>query len=475
VVLFDHDEPRRRELARALEDAGLPVAQAADWPAFRQKCEEEPAGVVALPLLCLRASSELRAAPADVHPELLAFLHAGAGKRDAVVFTESDPVPIGVYCKALTAGARRVLNGCSATFRSDLVETVKRLEKARRTSREEQEQLGEIFAEFGLVGTSPALREVFRRALKAGQFSDLPVLILGETGTGKQLLAEAIHRTDPRRRKKPFVTVNCGAIHQALAESELFGHVKGAFSGAEASRGGLFRAAEGGTLLLDEIGDLDPRMQPKLLRVLQERRLLPVGQDYEHAIDIRVMAATNRPLGDMAAAGLFRPDLYQRLNVFRIVVPPLRDRHEDVEAQARYFLRRWSEEHRTAVEFGPRVLEALRLLPWEGNSRQLRNVLWAALAHKEGGSLLQMEDLPEGTLEALSDGGRPAAEAASEDSFTRKVLESGLSLSQAVREYERRLLREVLRQTRGNRTQTATRLGLTPRSVFNKIKRYGLG
>ena len=145
------------------------------------------------------------------------------------------------------------------------------------------------------------MREVFRRAVKASHFSDLPVLILGETGTGKQRLAEAVHALDLCRRDKPFVTVNCGALSKTLAESELFGHAKGAFSGASGERKGLFRAANGGTLMLDEIGELDLELQPKLLRVLQERRLLPVGEDYEHPIDVRVIAATNRPLETMIA------------------------------------------------------------------------------------------------------------------------------------------------------------------------------
>jgi transcriptional regulator with PAS, ATPase and Fis domain len=475
ITLCDPRADRRHALRRALEGGGLAVVEAADWSTLQMLCDDGLARVIALPLVWPAAPSSGGGPGAeDLCPELLAFLRAESGKRDVIVYTDTNRIPMGVYCKALTVGARRILNDQAPTFVADLAETLARLERDRQSRQEERQQLGLVFARMGLIGTSPALLEVFRRALKASHFSDLPVLLLGETGTGKQQIAEAIHRLDPRRADKPFVTVNCGAIHDTLAGSELFGHVKGAFSGADKDRTGLFRAAEGGTLMLDEIGELDHRLQTKLLRVLQERRLLPVGQDYEHAIDIRIIAATNRPLRDMVATGTFREDLYQRLNVFRIVTPPLRGRPEDIEAQAVYFLKIWGEQHGRTVTFGPRVLEALRLLPWEGNSRQLRNFLWEALAHKDEGHVLGMEDLPPWVLESLSLNHVSSPEVLSEEYLTKKALENSLTLSEAVEEYERRLLQEVLQRYHGNRTQTAAKLGLTPRSVFNKIKKYGL-
>jgi transcriptional regulator with GAF, ATPase, and Fis domain len=470
VTLCEPDDRRRRELVRALAKDGLHPVEAPDWRALQRLCDEGMAPVIAVPLLRCAVPSTGRE---EIDGEFLAFLRAEGRRRDVVVYTDTTAIPMGVYCRALTAGARRILNDQSPNFTAELAATLTRLLSDRQARAEEETQLTAVFAEHGLIGTSPALREVFRRALKASNFSDLPVLLLGATGTGKQQLAEAIHRLDKKRCDKPFVTVNCSAISRSLAESELFGHVKGAFSGADADRAGLLRAAEGGTLLLDEIGDLDRQLQPKLLRVLQERRLLPVGQDYEHAIDVRIIAATNRPLRKMVEKGHFRADLYQRLNVFRIVVPPLRERREDVEVQARYFLKLWTESHGRAIDFGPRVLEALRELPWEGNSRQLRNFLWEALAHKDGGELLEMEDLPDWVLEALSSG-EISAEKPLTDAPAQRILEDGLSLSEAVCQYERRLLRQVLEQNNGNRTRTAAKLGLTPRSVFNKIKKHGL-
>ncbi|HEX5271328.1 MAG TPA: sigma-54 dependent transcriptional regulator, partial [Gemmataceae bacterium] len=319
--------------------------------------------------------------------------------------------------------------------------------------------------------------EVFRRAVKAGHFSDLPVLILGETDTGKQRLAEAIHALDPRRRDRPFVTINCAALSKNLAESELFGHGKGAFSGAQAERKGLFRSANGGTLMLDEIGELDPELQPKLLRVLQEQRLLPVGEDYESPIDVRVIAATNRPLETMIAEGTFREDLYQRLNVFRVRIPALRERPEDVEVQARQFLAEYQEgRDDRATDFGPRVLDVLRSLPWEGNTRQLENLVREALAHREGtGPLLEITDLPRWVFEKVAHAPAPAAPPpAALDHMVEEACHAGLSLTQAVEEYERRLLARVLAETGGNRTHAAHRLGLTPRTIFIKVKKYQL-
>ncbi len=479
VTLCDPQEGRRQQLAHLLDEAGLDVIEAADLATLQGLCNHGMAQVIAMPLLWPSGTTPIEAEPPlELSPAVLAFLHAEARQRDILVYTDTHHIPMGLYCKALSAGARRVLNDQAPTFETDLAETLTRLENARHARCQEQVQLSELFARMGLVGTSAALREVFRRVLKASHFSALPVLLLGETGTGKQQIAEAIHRLDPRRSSKPFVTVNCGALHETLAGSELFGHVKGAFSGADRDRIGLFRAAEGGTLLLDEIGELDLKLQPKLLRVLQERRLLPVGQDYEHEIDIRIIAATNRPLQNMVTQGTFREDLYQRLNVFRIHLPPLRERREDIEVQAQYFLKEWTEQHAKAVQFGPRVLEALRLLPWEGNSRQLRNFLWEALAHKDDDTVLGMEDLPPWVLEALAhrstSGEATAPDVLVDAALTQRVIEKGLTLSEAVEQYERRLLQEVLQRYNGNRTRTAEKLGLTPRSIFNKIKKYGL-
>jgi transcriptional regulator with GAF, ATPase, and Fis domain len=430
-------------------------------------CAAQDVGVVALPLVWTGL------VPA-VDPRLLDFIRAHARHLDVVIYADTHRIPLGIYCQTLAAGARRVLDLRSPNFPAELAETLARLQQDRQARQGEHLELVRLFAEFGLIGCSVSLLTVFHRALKASHFSDLPVLILGETGTGKQQLAEAIHQLDPRRADKPFVCVNCGAISKSLAESELFGHTRGAFSGASGDRTGLFRSANGGTLLLDEIGELGLDLQPKLLRVLQERRLLPVGEDYEHAIDIRVIAATNQPLREMVVEGRFREDLYQRLNVFRIAVPPLRARPEDIEVQARHFLRLWGEDHRVAVDFGPRFLEALCSLPWEGNSRQLKHFLWETLAHKGSGAQLQIEDLPQWVLERLATVQAQPTEVVSPEELAKEMCSRRVPLNQALEEYERRLIRAVLEENDGNRTRAAAQLGLTPRSVFNKIKKYQL-
>lgn len=470
VVLCDPDPVRAGRLKSALSACARVVCHA-QLDAARLHCQTSPAAVVLLPFGPAEAGGHDPAAA-------LAFLRHFARHRPVLVYADTGRLPIGLYCQPLAAGARQVLNEQAPTFLDDLTATVERLGQDMRAQLHEQEQLGGLFAACGLIARSAAMREVFRRALKASFFSDLPVLLLGETGTGKQRLAEAIHALDPRRKDKPFITINCGALSKTLAESELFGHGKGAFSGAAGERQGLFRAANGGTLMLDEVGDLDPDLQPKLLRVLQERRLLPVGEDYEHPIDVRVIAATNRPLDRMIPEGTFREDLYQRLNVFRIHLPALRERPEDVEPQAQHFLAQYQTEcPDRVVGFGPHVLEALRSLPWEGNTRQLENFIREALAHKEGpGPLLEMTDLPRWVFEKIAAAPPPAAPppGISLDLLVEQACSARLSLAEAVEVYERRLLEKVLELTGGNRTHAAHRLGLTPRTIFAKVKKYQL-
>jgi DNA-binding NtrC family response regulator len=412
--------------------------------------------------------------------DTLAFLRAYARQLPVVVYADTGRLPIRLYCQPLAAGARQVLSAQSTTFLDDLIAVVERLTRHMRAQFQEHEELAGLFARYGLIAQSAAMREVFRRALKASHFNDLPVLILGETGTGKQRLAEAIHALDSRRRAKPLITINCGALSKTLAESELFGHSRGAFSGAIGERQGLFRAADGGTLMLDEISELDLELQPKLLRVLQERRLLPVGEDYEHPIDVRIIAAANRRLDTMIAEGRFREDLYQRLNVLRIQVPPLRERRDDIEVQARHFLAELQTEGADPVTgFGPRVTEVLQLLPWPGNTRQLENLIREALAHREGHSpCLEMADLPRWVFETIANDDSQANASLEETSLDQGVAcatQAGLSLSRAVDEFERSLLMKVLEETGGNRTHAAQRLGLTPRTVFAKVKKYQLG
>jgi DNA-binding NtrC family response regulator len=307
----------------------------------------------------------------------------------------------------------------------------------------------------GFICASAAMNRVADQIQRV-QGHDLTVLITGESGTGKERVAEALVRASPRA-DKPFVRFNCAALSPELAEAELFGHARGAFTGAVRSRPGLFGEADGGTILLDEVGELAPPAQAKLLRVLQEGEVRPVGEEKSRTVDVRVLAATHRDLEAEVKAGRFREDLFYRLNVVRLLVPPLRDRPDDVVLLARTFLDRFAT--RFGVE-GLRVPEALldrlRAHTWPGNVRELENSLESlvALSPPEG---LDLSLLPFGRGEAA-----PAEE-------------GPLSLKQRVEAYERGLVYESLKGALGNRSEAARRLGISRVTLHDKLKKYGLG
>jgi len=320
--------------------------------------------------------------------------------------------------------------------------------------RRENEALREAVArrQYGeIVGTGPAMAEVLRRIEKVAG-TDVSVLIVGETGTGKELVAREIHRRSARAAG-PFVAVNCAAIPEALLESELFGHVKGAFTGAVATRAGKFQAAGGGTLLLDEVGDMPAALQAKLLRVLEERAVTKVGDTRPEPVDIRVLAATNRVLEQEIAAGRFREDLYYRLHVVAIALPPLRLRGDDVVVLARWFLQKYAKDLGSRARgFAPAALLALRKYAWPGNIRELENRVKKAVVLAER-PLIAAEDLDLGP-----------------ESFAPV-----LPLAQAAEEYRKRYIQEVLERNGGNRTKTAKDLGVDPRTIFRHLERLEAG
>jgi len=298
-----------------------------------------------------------------------------------------------------------------------------------------------------LIGASDSMRDLFRRVEKVAA-TDISVLITGETGTGKELVATELHRRSPRA-KGPFVAINCGAIPENLLESELFGHVRGAFTGAVANREGKFQAANGGTLFLDEIGEMPMPLQVKLLRVLEERRVTRIGEHSPKDIDIRVVAATNRDLVAEVRAGKFREDLYYRLNVVRLHLAPLRERGEDVVLLARYFLKRHGEEMGVhARGFADDAGRAIQLHLWPGNIRELENRIKKALIFAEGSEItaadLELAPLQTGRIEPLVDAKETFAA-----SYVRKVL--GIN--------------------GGNRTQTARDLGVDVRTIYRYLER----
>jgi len=310
-----------------------------------------------------------------------------------------------------------------------------------------------------MIGRSPAMLQVFKTIGKVAA-TDETVLILGESGTGKELVANAIHRNS-QRAARPFVKVNCAALSPTLLESELFGHEKGAFTGAVARRLGRFEQAHAGTLFLDEIGDLDIDLQAKLLRVVQTGQFERVGGNDLLQVDVRVLAATNRDLTVLIAAEKFREDLFYRLNVVTIELPPLRARREDIVPLAEHIASRLARKyHWPQLSLSSEALQHLAQQPWPGNVRQLQNVLARATILARGRSIL-VEDLQSLAPSASGSADMPAAE-------------TSLCLKDILAETERRVIRHALEQADWNRTRAAGLLGISRRQLFDKIRQYEL-
>jgi two-component system response regulator PilR (NtrC family) len=314
-----------------------------------------------------------------------------------------------------------------------------------------------------LIGKSPAMHRVFEVVRKIAS-ARTSVLLIGESGTGKELAARALHELSGRS-EHAFIAVNCGAIPETLLESEFFGHVKGSFTGASADRTGLFEAAHSGTIFLDEIGELPAPMQVKLLRVLQERRVKRVGGVSEKEVDVRVVAATNRDLETEVEKGTFRQDLFYRLNVIQLRLPPLRERREDIPILVDHFVRKLAAEHgRQITGVDPDAMSALMSYSFPGNVRELENLIERAVTLAPG-DRISLDTLPN-LSPALASGARlgPAAE----------LPEEGLDLEKVVDDFERGILIKALERTRGNRTEAARLLGVTFRSLRYRLSKLGI-
>ncbi|EOO1861470.1 sigma 54-interacting transcriptional regulator, partial [Escherichia coli] len=292
--------------------------------------------------------------------------------------------------------------------------------------------------------------------------SQASVLISGESGTGKELIARAIHYNS-RRAKGPFIKVNCAALPESLLESELFGHEKGAFTGAQTLRQGLFERANEGTLLLDEIGEMPLVLQAKLLRILQEREFERIGGHQTIKVDIRIIAATNRDLQAMVKEGTFREDLFYRLNVIHLILPPLRDRREDISLLANHFLQKFSSENqRDIIDIDPMAMSLLTAWSWPGNIRELSNVIERAVVMNSG-PIIFSEDLPPQIRQPVCNAG---------EAKTAPVGER--NLKEEIKRVEKRIIMEVLEQQEGNRTRTALMLGISRRALMYKLQEYGI-
>lgn len=306
--------------------------------------------------------------------------------------------------------------------------------------------------QFGMVGDSPAMRALLNNIALVAP-SDATVLIHGESGTGKELVARALHASSARSRRA-LVILNCAALNESLLESELFGHEKGAFTGADKRREGRFVEADGGTLFLDEIGDISPLMQVRLLRAIQEREVQRVGSNQTLSVDVRLIAATHRDLAEEVSAGRFRQDLYYRLNVVTIDMPPLRQRREDIPQLARYFLQRYAERNRKAVQgFTPQAMDLLIHYAWPGNIRELENAVERAVVLLTGEYISERE-LP------LAIAGTPVADVPHGDDVIQPLVE-----------VEKEAILAALEKTGGNKTEAARQLGITRKTLLAKLSR----
>ena len=385
--------------------------------------------------------------------DLLEVLHARGAT--VVMLTGHGDIPTAV--QAMKAGAENFLTKPVDLDRLQV--TVERaLEKARWKERErylrEREGVGDLAA--GL-GVSPLMREVAEQAMRVAEADRTTVLLLGESGTGKGWLAQRIHARSPRG-SGPFVAVNCASLTGTFLASELFGHERGAFTDAKSTKRGLFEIADGGTLLLDEVGELDLGVQPRLLDVLESRTFRRLGGTREIAVDVRLIAATNRDLHADVRSGRFREDLYYRLNVLTIEIPPLRKRtREDlVDLAERLLAQLHREVPRGPTRIDPDAMEALLRYPWPGNVREMRNVLERARIVAGAGPEIRLEDLPPEIRAARG------AEGAGDEGLV------------SLAEMQRRHIRYVLARVGGNRTRAARVLGISRATLHSKIKQYGL-
>jgi two-component system, NtrC family, response regulator AtoC len=448
ILVVDDELGLRHTLTLILQAEGHAVRAASDGAAGLARLAEAPADLI----IC-----DVRMPGLDGLQFLEKYKEMGGAALVIMMSAYGDDEA------ALEAIRRGAYDFIAKPFRADQVLLVVRKAIEREGLRREVAQLHDelvaLRAPSGIVGRSPKIAQAIALADKVARHPST-VLVTGESGTGKELIARHIHDASPRA-SRPFVAVNCAAIPEALLESELFGHARGAFTGATADRQGLFEEAHEGTLFLDELGDLPVSLQVKLLRALQEGEVRRVGDNASRGVDVRLVAATARDLEADVADGRFRADLYYRINVVRIHLAALRERSEDIPELVRHFVDRFNRRlglHVTGVTAA--AMRALVEYPWPGNVRELENVVERAMVLTDGPQL-DVAQLP--TLSA------PAARA---DGAPSPL---DLSVKRRTEELERALIKEALERTRGNRTRAAKLLDLSHRALLYKIRDYGLG
>jgi len=456
-ILIADDEQSMREWMRLLfQRDGFEVLTAEDGIAARELVAREYVDVVLTDIKMPKLDGvALLSAIRQSAPDVIVMMMTAHWTRDSAEWAEAK------------------MKGAEALFEKPFRDVnlvtmqVRQLLESRRL-RHENAVLRQTTAEqgfAGIIGRSDSMLQVFRLVETVCR-TNSTVLLTGESGTGKELVARAIHSLS-LRRSRPFVAVNCGAMPEALLESELFGHVRGAFTGADKDKKGLIEAADGGTVFLDEIGEMPPTMQVKLLRVLQDRKYRPVGGTEEFAADIRVIAATNRDLPKQVGDGKFREDLFYRLNVIPVKMPPLRDRVDDIQLIADHFLAKYTREMNKTIDgFAPEAMAALAAYRWPGNVRELENVVERAVALEPERRVLP-STLPENIRS-----GQPTTPGSAE--VDAAIAEGGFNLERHLQDIERSHLERALERAGGVQTRAADVLGLSFRQFRYLAKKYGL-
>jgi two-component system, NtrC family, response regulator AtoC len=450
ILVVDDEENLRHMLQVMLKKQGYQVETAADGAEALQKLSGTRYAFV----IC-----DIRMPVMDGRSFLTRCAEAGVGAT-VIMMSAYGSVNDAIDCMKLGA-----YDYISKPFNSDEISLVLKKAEERERLKDEnsrlREEVGRGFSFANIISRNDRMSEIFQLVRKLSDHKT-SVLVLGESGTGKELIAKALHYNGSRKNAR-FVAVNCGAIPAALLESELFGHVKGAFTDASHDKVGLFEEANGGTLFLDEIAELPLSLQVKLLRVLQEEEIRPVGATVSQRVDVRVISATSRDLAAEVAAGHFREDLYFRLNVFAVALPPLRDRIEDVALLVEHFLQKHAARMgQGPVRPSPELLQALVRYSWPGNVRELENCIERGLVLCERG-VLDLSCLPETVRRGVG--------------LERRASDqrNSLSIKKGAEAMERNLIIRALEQTDGNRTHAAKLLEISHRALLYKLKEYGLG
>jgi two-component system, NtrC family, response regulator HydG len=450
VLVVDDDEPHAAAVAESLQRVGYDCVIATSGEEGLRLIEEQVFDIVITDLIMDRVGGL----------EVLAKAKRELPDAEVVILTGHSTIKTAVT--AMQAGASTYL-----TKPLDINELRTKADKASQSQRlqrsnvELQKQLNEKFGFEGVIGNSSAMHAVVAKLRQIAPTS-ASVLITGESGTGKELVAKALHINSPRKNK-PFVPLNCAELSENVLESELFGHVKGAFTGADRDRIGRFQYANGGTLFLDEIGDMPIAIQVKLLRVLESGEIVRVGTNEPIKVNVRLISATHRDLTDAIAEGKFRQDLYHRLKVVSVKLPPLRERREDIPLLIEHFLKELTASHgKTITAVAPAVRKVLTAYSWPGNVRELKNTIESMIVIDTDGQL-DLDDLTE-DLQAIT-------------SSTRSDGPAGVDslVGQSLEEIEKHYIIETLKRTGGNREDTAKHLGIGERTLYRKIKEYQLG